>query len=196
MSVDHNRTSAATTAPILAPAASQSGPAARRADLSDRKRLRRAFGTFATGITVVTVGGGTPHGMTANSFTSVSLDPPLVLICIDHEATMHDRLIAAGQFGISVLGAAQQSVARHFADRWRPKGLAEFDPVDWRPGEVTGAPLIGGAVAQFECSVWRTYDGGDHTIVLGNLLSLDRCADQDALLFFQGRFRQLDEETR
>ncbi|MDG4829917.1 flavin reductase family protein [Solwaraspora sp. WMMD1047] len=164
--------------------------------MSDHKLLRRAFGTFATGITVVTVGGANPHGMTANSFASVSLDPPLVLVCVDHHATMHDRLLDEGLFGISVLGADQQHVARHFADRWRPQGLAEFDPVDWRPGEITGAPLIGGAVAQFECALWRSYDGGDHTIVLGNLLSLDRCAEQDALLFFQGRFRQLNEETR
>jgi flavin reductase (DIM6/NTAB) family NADH-FMN oxidoreductase RutF len=197
VSADHNQPSAAVSAPTIVRAAMTS-PAVeagvRQAELSDPKVLRRMLGTFATGITVVTVGGANPHGMTANSFASVSLDPPLVLVCIDHEALMHEKMIAVGSFGVSVLAADQEDVARHFANKWRPRGKAEFDPVDWRSGEITGAPLIDGTLAQFECGVWRTYDGGDHTIVLGRLLSLLRSTDQEALLFFQGRFRQLSDE--
>src|SRR5262245_22681639 len=113
----------------------------------EQQRLRQALGSFATGVTVVTVGGGSPHGMTANSFTSVSLDPPLVLVCVERDAVMHARLEQAGTFGISVLAYQQQAVARHFADRRRPLGQAQFDPVDWHPGPVTATPLIAGAVA-------------------------------------------------
>lgn len=162
--------------------------------MPDATLLRRAFGAFATGVTIVTVGGDTPHGMTANSFTSVSLDPPLVLVCVGRTAAMHDILIEAKQFAVSVLGSHQEVVARHFADRKRPLGIAQFDVVNWRPGGFTGAPLIDGAIAGFECELWQTYDGGDHTIFVGKLLSLDRGADREALLFLQGRFRQIYPE--
>jgi len=160
-------------------------------DVADVLQLRRAFGAFATGVTVLTVGGDTPHGMTANSFTSVSLDPPLVLVCVGRNAIMHGLLLGARYFGVSVLSGHQEAVARHFANRWRPAGLAQFDAVDWQPGRLTGAPLIGGALAHLECELWRSYDGGDHTIFIGNLLSLARPTDQDALLFFHGQFRQV-----
>jgi len=163
-------------------------------EVSDAKLLRRAFGAFATGVTVVTVGGGTPHAMTANSFTSVSLDPPLVLVCVDRGAVMHRVLDATGYFAVSVLGADQEAVAKHFADRWRPLGMAQFEGIDWRPGRMTGAPLITGAIAAFECEVWRTYDGGDHTIFVGSLLSVERPVEAEGLLFLQGRFRYLYPE--
>lgn len=161
-------------------------------ETTDAKLLRRAFGTFATGVTVVTVGGPAPHGMTANSFTSVSLDPPLVLVCIERSAIMHRSLSGAGCFGVSVLAAHQEGIARHFADPWRSLGSAQFEAVDWRPGRLTGAPLITGTLARFECDLWRSYDGGDHTIFIGKLLALEWAADDDALLFFRGKFRYFD----
>jgi flavin reductase len=154
-----------------------------------REILRRVFGAFATGVTVVTTGGGSPHGMTANSFASVSLDPPLVMVCIDRDAVMHQTLAAEGAFGVSILAAHQEDVARHFADRRRPLGMAQFDSVAWDPGGCTGAPMIEGAIAHVECEVWRTCDGGDHTIFIGRVLSLARGDDHDALLFVSGRFR-------
>ncbi|MEV7008607.1 flavin reductase family protein [Streptosporangium sp. NPDC051022] len=160
-------------------------------EVTDPKVMRRAFGKFATGVTVVTVGGGTPHAMTANSFTSVSLDPPLVLVCVGRNAIMHGCLAAAGAFGVSVLAAHQEAAARHFSNRWRALGAAQFDTVDWLPGGLTGAPLLTGTLARFECELWRTYDGGDHSIFIGKVLSLEQQDDQDALLFFHGRFRQI-----
>lgn len=160
-------------------------------EVADTKLLRRAFGAFATGVTVVTVGGANLHGMTANSFTSVSLDPPLLLVCVDREAVMHDSLIATRTFGVSVLAADQEEVARHFANRWRPLGAAQFDAVDWAPGRFTGAPLIKGALASFECGLWRAYDGGDHTIFVGSLLSVDQRQVGDAVLFHYGRLLQI-----
>ncbi|MFE9207050.1 flavin reductase family protein [Micromonospora sp. NPDC007230] len=162
--------------------------------VTDTKQLRGAFGTFATGVTVVTVGGPAPHGMTANSFTSVSLDPPLVLVCVERRAVMHEALQAAGTFGVSVLAADQEKIARHFADKWRPLGRAQFDAVDWVPGRATGAPLIEGALARFECTLSRAYDGGDHTIFIGRLLSVERQREEEPVLFFRGRFRQVGAE--
>jgi flavin reductase (DIM6/NTAB) family NADH-FMN oxidoreductase RutF len=162
----------------------------------DQQLLRSVLGTFATGVTVVTVGGLVPHGMTANAFTSVSLDPPLVLVCVDRDAVMHDSMLTVGSFAVSILAADQEKVARHFANRWRPRGLPQFDPVDWTPGSNTGAPLISQALAWFECELWRTYDGGDHSIFIGQLLSVQRHDAQEALLFYGGKFCQLSQETR
>jgi len=162
---------------------------------ADRKALRRALGTFATGVTVMTVGGDTPHGMTANSFTSVSLDPPLVLVCIDRTAVMHSVLADAGNFAISVLAAAQSGAAEYFADRNRPLGAAQFEAFDWKPGRVTGAPLITGALAHFECEVSGTFDGGDHTVFVARIVSLHQADEAEALLFLGGRFRRLHPEA-
>jgi flavin reductase (DIM6/NTAB) family NADH-FMN oxidoreductase RutF len=160
-------------------------------EVADPRMLRKAFGAFATGVTVVTTGGENPHGMTANSFTTVSIDPPLVLVCVDRDAVMHRALEDTGQFAVSVLAAHQETVARHFADPLRTLGAVQFDAVDWLPGKHTEAPMIEGALACFECDLWRSYDGGDHTIFIGRVLSLERQPDQNALLFSQGRFRRL-----
>lgn len=159
----------------------------------DTQSLRQAFGAFATGVTVVTVGGDSPHGMTANSFTSVSLDPPLLLVCIGQSAVMHACLSGSSSFGVSVLSGAQESLARHFADRRRPLGAAQFEQVNCLPGRVTGVPLIAGALAHFECRTWRNYAGGDHTIFLGSVLSVDQPQEAAALLFARGAFSRTDQ---
>lgn len=157
----------------------------------DRDRMRRVCGAFATGVTILTTGGAAAHGMTANSFTSVSLDPPLLLVCVARDAVMHRKLHETSHFGVSVLAAHQEDVARHFADRWRKLGMAQFDAVDWSPGPVTGVPLIDGALAHFECELLTAYAGGDHTIFVGTVLALDRRDDADALVFVDGRLRRL-----
>jgi flavin reductase len=161
--------------------------------VADAKLLRKTFGLFPTGVTVVTVGGANPHAMTANSFTSVSLDPPLALICVGHQAVMHSRL-TNGHFGVSVLAAHQEAVARRFADVSRPLGAAQFNGIECDLGRATGTPLITGALARFECRLWRTYDGGDHSIIIGEVLSMDRSGEDgdEALLFYQGRFRRVE----
>ncbi|MFI2652156.1 flavin reductase family protein [Micromonospora fulviviridis] len=163
-------------------------PSAHDAAREERRRLRRLLATFATGVTVMTVGGDRPHGMTANSFTSVSLDPPLVLVCVDRRTVMHACLDTASVFGVSVLSARHASVARFFADPNRPVGSEEFAGVTTQPGQRTGVPLIADALAWFECEVWRRYDGGDHTIVVGRLLRATRPSEETALLFHHGRF--------
>ncbi|MFC8849250.1 MULTISPECIES: flavin reductase family protein [unclassified Micromonospora] len=162
--------------------------------VTDSKTLRRALGAFATGVTVVTVGGVSAHGMTANSFTPVSLDPPLVSICVGRQAIMHASLEEAGTFAVSVLASDQEGVARYFADQRRPLGREQFDAVDWMAAPHTGAPLVRGALAYFECEVWRTYDGGDHTIFIGRVLSMSRAVNDEALLFLSGRFHHLRQD--
>ncbi|MBB5857522.1 flavin reductase family protein [Amycolatopsis umgeniensis] len=150
--------------------------------------LREVMSQFATGVTVLTVGGERVHGMTANAFTSLSVDPPQVLCCVAHTAVMHDAIRTAGGFAVSILHADQERVARYFADRHRPLGPAQFASLDWLPGSRTGAPLIGGALAWMECELVSSYEAGDHTIFIGGLLGLARGAGGPGLLFFDGGF--------
>ena len=151
--------------------------------------LRQVMSRFATGVTVLTTGGEHCHGMTANAFTSVSLDPPLVLCCVSRTARMHKAVTATRCFAVSVLAAGQGETARYFADRRRPAGPAPFDAVDWWPGPVTGAPLLSGALAWLECEVAAAYEGGDHSVFLGRVRSSVRGTGTEALLFFGGGFR-------
>ncbi|WP_436497456.1 flavin reductase family protein [Actinokineospora sp. HUAS TT18] len=152
--------------------------------------LRQVMGQFATGITVITAGGPLGHGMTANSFTSVSLEPPLVLCCVARTARMHQAILAAGGYGVSILGAEQTTLARYFADKTRPAGPSQFDAVDWVPGRQTGAPLLMGALAWLECTLTNDYEGGDHSIFVGEVLEAQRGGGRDALMFFSGGFLQ------
>jgi flavin reductase len=158
------------------------------AEPADRGALREVLGRFATGVTVVAAGGETPAGMTANAFTSVSLTPPLVLVCVKRAAAIHQAVLDCGSFAVSVLSAQQEDVARHFADHSRPRGRAEFDVAGWSPGPNTGAPLIHGALAWIECALTAAYDGGDHSIFLGSVLASGHGTACDALLFFGGGF--------
>lgn len=160
----------------------------------DPLQLRRTLGAFATGVTVVTVGGLEPHGMTANSFTAVSLEPPLILVCVQRDAIMHRQLLNASTFGVSVLAAHHEAVARQFACR-RPPGREQFAGTAWFTGGSSAAPLLADAAARLECALWHTYDGGDHSIFIGRLLSFERVPDADVLLFLHGRFGRLQREA-
>lgn len=156
-----------------------------------RAALRACFGRFATGVTVVTAGSTTPRGMTANAFSSVSLDPPLILVCVLKNATMHEVLLSEKTFAVSVLSGEQEKVARYFADGSRPRGEGEFDSVSWMPGPSTGAPIIGNCLAWIECDVAEAYEGGDHSIFLGAVRGLGNGPADDALLFLGGGFHRL-----
>lgn len=151
------------------------------------RRLRHAYGAFPTGVTVITVGGDQMHGMTASSFTTVSLDPPLILVCVADTAAMAARIQESPAFGISVLASRQHALARYFADKSRPMGAAQFAALDWMPGPVTGSPLICGSAATFECRRDRIHRAGDHLVVVGEVLSLDRQVQDDVLLYVSGR---------
>lgn len=151
--------------------------------------LRKVMSTFATGVTVLTVGGGSPNGMTANAFCSVSLDPPLVLCCVSRKARLHKSVLTEGCFAVSVLCVEQEKVARHFADRSRPHGWEQFASVPWTPGPCTGAPLLTAALAWLECEVVEEVVAGDHTVFVGRVIEAVTGGRGAALLFHGGAFR-------
>lgn len=155
-----------------------------------RTALRSVLGRFATGVTVVTAGRDTPCGMTANAFTSVSLEPARILVCVDRSAAVYKTVLAAGSFGVSMLSAGQEQVARYFADHSRPRGADEFSQVGWSPGPATGAPILDGALAWLDCSLVTSHDGGDHEIFIGSVQASGFEPEAEALLFFCGDFHQ------
>lgn len=163
----------------------------------ERAALRAAFGAFATGVTVVTTGRERPHGMTANSFTSVSLDPALALVCVLRSSALHAAVLESGEFAVSVLGDGQEQIARYFADSSRPRGEREFEPVAVRRGRCTGAPILLGALAWVECRLAGVYDGGDHSIFLGSVLEAGHePGTEDALVYHRGAFGTLPARAR
>ena len=149
--------------------------------------FRRACGRFATGVTVATVldGEGTPHGLTVSSFTSVSLDPPLILICLGHAVTMIDAFRAASHFGINVLSAEQ----RELSDRFARKGWDRFDALPWERG-ATGVPLLPGAIAHIECATHDRVPSGDHDIFIGRMVQA-RVTDGEPLIYFASAYREI-----
>jgi len=155
----------------------------------DPLQFRDAVGRFPTGVSVVTVRvGSRHHGMTANSFTSVSLHPVLVLICVERTARLHDMLLAAGEWGVSVLAADQEDVSRLFADPGRPSGEA-LRSVRHHYGPLTGAALLKDALVTFECRTVAEHDGGDHTVLLGEVLDLNVLRPDDGpLVYYRGEY--------
>lgn len=150
---------------------------------TDPRLLRRTLGRFATGVTVLTYGvGGERRGATINSFTSVSMDPPLVLVSLARSAKAAAHL-PEQPFVVNILGSAQLDVALHFAGRPQD-GLA----VPW--ADAGDVPRLRGTVAWLECKPWATYDGGDHVLVVGRVVRHDQ-RNGDPLLFHRGEFRMV-----
>ena len=155
---------------------------------SDARTLRDALGCFATGVTVVTTfePNGDPVGLTANSFTSVSLDPPLLLVCIAKTSASLKALENAQSFAVNVLHIGQQPVSGLFA---KP-GEDRFRQTPWKRGRHE-APLLSNALANFECRRHQMHDGGDHIILVGEVLRAAFDPRRDPLLYFRGRYRRL-----
>ena len=147
------------------------------------QHFRGSLGRFATGVAIVTFDGATKrHGITVNSFTSVSMDPPLVLVSIARDAKAHDEL-AGRPFTVNILGAEQRQLALHFAGRPGPEPR-------WVEGET--APRLSHVLAYFECTPWAAYDGGDHTLYLGEVVDFNY-RNGDALAFANGSFTIIPE---
>jgi 3-hydroxy-9,10-secoandrosta-1,3,5(10)-triene-9,17-dione monooxygenase reductase component len=151
----------------------------------DQAAFREVLSHFCTGVVVVTgLLDDEPVGMTCQSFSSVSLDPPLVMFCPAKASTTWPSLRRAGRFAVNVLSAYQAQISRDFA----VSGGRKFDGKTWQPG-ITGAPLIVDAIAYVECIVAQVYDAGDHEIVLGRVVALERStANAMPLLFFRSRY--------
>ena len=151
----------------------------------DPKLFRRSLGLFATGVTVVTTAHeGAPHGMTANAFTSVSLDPPLVLVSVDHKARMHALLSKTGRYGVSILTDAQEALSPHYAGKPQ-EGLNP--PLLWQDG----IPLVENAAVHLICRVVDAHPAGDHTLYIGRVEYLKCTEAPSPLLFYAGKYRRL-----
>jgi flavin reductase (DIM6/NTAB) family NADH-FMN oxidoreductase RutF len=153
----------------------------------DEALFKLAMSHFASGVTVVTTEhDGTPYGMTVASFASLSLHPPLVLICIEQSVKTHDMLAAAGKFGVNILSQEQAEVSGRFASK---KIEDKFAGVAWSRGEL-GMPLIDDSICALECRVQHELPGGDHTIFVGEVVTA-RTSEGPPLVYFRSGYRQL-----
>jgi len=157
---------------------------------ASQAEFRKAMGCFATGVTIITLDdGGQVHGMTANAFTSVSLDPQLALVCVDHKAQTHAHLHAKKRFGVNVLAENQQAISEYYSDPDRTppdvaKAGASFDRTRH------GTPVLHGALAYLECRLHTAQDAGDHTIFIAEVEDVV-VREGSPLLFFRGKYRQI-----
>ena len=153
------------------------------------RAFRETVGRFASGITVTTtVHEGEVHGITANAFVSVSLDPPLVLVSVDNQTKMHQLLSQTGRYGVSVLAEEQRAISQHFAGQ--PQEGLEV-PFVWHDG----LPLLEGSVAHLACRVVDAHPAGDHTLYIGRVEYLDH-RDAAPLLFYTGNYQNLDVQVK
>ena len=154
----------------------------------DAAQFRQLLGRFATGVTIITV--STPEGrllgMTANSLASVSLFPPLISVCVDHEAEMHNAILSVDQFVVNVLASSQETLARRFADEHEDR----FDGIGYHISP-DGLVLLGGVLAHLECQRFANYPGGDHTIVVGKVIG-GTTSKGRPLLYYRGGYAALD----
>jgi flavin reductase (DIM6/NTAB) family NADH-FMN oxidoreductase RutF len=156
-----------------------------------QEQFRKAMGSFATGVTVITVDfEGEVQGMTANAFTSVSLDPLLVLVCVDHKAKTHAQLHTRKRFGVNVLSEGQRAISEYYAlaerthDRAEQEAGARFDRTQH------GTPVLRGALAYLECRLHSVQDAGDHTIFIAEVEDMV-VKEGDPLLYFQVEYRKI-----
>ena len=155
----------------------------------DPNKYRQVLGHFPTGVTVITAttADGTPVGFTIGSFTSVSLDPPLVAFLPMTTSKTWSAIESSGSFCVNILGADQSDLCWRFASS---KIETPFEGVDWQPSAISGSPVLPGAIAWIDCSIEQVIEAGDHHLVLGRVLELehvDPSAGANALVFFRGK---------
>lgn len=166
-------------------------PETSQSSFSERD-FRDAMGSFATGVCVVSANNayGEPIGMTVNSFSSVSLDPPLVLVCLGEDSPRSRAIINAGQFNISILSDTQMDVSSFFAQPGQ--GLADTAMI---VHGLNTCPAMAGSAAVIECNVETQYPGGDHVILIGRVTHVAVDSDANPFLYFRGRYRTLADES-
>ena len=156
-------------------------------DRFDRRAFRQILGQFPTGVTIVATqdADGVPVGVTVNSFTSVSLDPPLVLFCLARTARSYARFAESSCFSVNILGCGQRALSDRFASS--PFDWSEVGAAHW----ATGAPILSEALAALDCHVEARYDGGDHEIIVGRVVALGTIRDGKPLVYHRGAFAEL-----
>jgi flavin reductase (DIM6/NTAB) family NADH-FMN oxidoreductase RutF len=154
----------------------------------DPAQFRQLLGRFATGVSIITVTApdGRLLGMTANSLSSVSLSPPLVSVCVEQTAEMHDAILKVDMFVLNVLSSSQETLARRFADKHEDR----FDGIGYHM-TPDGLVLLGGALAHIECQRYAEYPGGDHTIVVGKVVG-GNTAKGRPLLYYRGGYAAIE----
>lgn len=153
----------------------------------DQATMRTVLGHFATGVTVITaMAEGEPVGIAANSFTSVSLDPPLVLFCAGKSSSTWPLIQKSGAFAVNVLGEHQEDISRLFAS----KDADRFAGVGFHTG-ATGSPVLTGALSFLDCRIHAEHDAGDHVIVVGRVVDLGLLEESPPLVFFRGGYNRL-----
>jgi len=153
--------------------------------------FRSTLGAFATGVTVITTQGTDhPYGMTANAFSSVSLDPPLILVCIKKESEGNEVIQRNGVFAVNILGIEHEPISRFFASRHRPRGQEAFSEIPHRSG-VTGCPILEGAAGHLDCRLVASHEAGDHVIFIGEVVGLEMDPSVPPLVFHQGQYCRL-----
>ena len=163
----------------------------RCAPADDPERFREVLGRFPTGVGVMTtVVEGRHHGMTANAFSSVSLDPPLVLVCVERGTQMAGHVLAGGVFALNFLAAHQEPLSQRFADPGRARGDAQFDGVSTHRA-TTGAAILADATGWVDCRLWASYDGGDHLVVVGEVVDLGVGEVDEPLVYHRSRYARL-----
>jgi flavin reductase (DIM6/NTAB) family NADH-FMN oxidoreductase RutF len=151
----------------------------------DDARMRQIMGHFATGVTIVTaLDGDEPVGLTAQSFTSLSLDPPLILFCPGKTSSTWPRIERSGSFCVNILGEAQEAICRTFA----ASGTDKFAGVVFTPSDTTGSPVLDDVLAWVDCTLETVHDAGDHLIVVGRVVDLSVEQEGKPLLFYRGGF--------
>lgn len=157
--------------------------------------FRKAMGSFATGVTVITLDyEGAVHGMTANAFTSVSLDPLLILVCVDHRTRTHARLHAKKRFGVNVLAEDQRAISEYYANASSTHQHAEQEAGARFERTTHGTPVLHGALAYLECRLHSAQDGGDHTIFIAEVEDVE-VREGNPLLYFRGDYRKIGMPT-
>ncbi|BDC50213.1 hypothetical protein F183_A25290 [Bryobacterales bacterium F-183] len=154
-----------------------------------RDLFRRACSRFATGVAVATVldPDGRPHGLTINSFTSVSADPPLVLICLDRSCSLLTHFSSSGFYALSFLSEDQQDLSNRFAAL--PEG--RFQGVAWKPGPQSGMPILDGSIGYMECSTHQTIVAGDHTLFIGQVEAANAEPEARPLLYYASSYQKI-----
>ncbi len=159
----------------------------------DPKTFRQTLGQFATGVTVIAAEVGKEvHGMTANAFSSLSLSPPLVLFCVDKRAKMSEFMQRTQGFSVNFLRDDQQALSTYFAGGWKEQKVPPFRFVAWE-----GGPRLEGCAAALGCRLHKTADGGDHSIIIGEVVALHLGIEpRDPLIFHSGMYRKLDKRDK
>ena len=156
--------------------------------------FRNALGAFATGITVITTQGvDHPFGMTANAFSSVSLDPPLVLICVISGTHGAETIERNGVFAVNILGDDHEPISRYFSSKDRPRGPEAFSEIP-QFFAVTGSPILEGAAGYLDCRLHAAHEAGDHLVFIGEVVALGHNPDAKPLLFHGGRYCFVKED--